>query len=255
MALQIEQAKATLYMGCGCTGWIVTRPTATKGAIVLTAGHCGKNNPETFAFGYQLRCGTTRGAPRSKTCKGKQLAREAGLDDYTVYELDKSCSYTKGISPFLLDIGEPPRGEGMYLMGHPNRRPKKISFQEVHDKGHHCELRGYFMRSGRSKRATYYCDTQGGNSGSPVISARTGYAFAIHSHGGCNGNQASANSGSLLKNSVGVLRQFGIPFVDRATTDILKEIQFTKKTACPVSKTQISLRNKRLEECKTTCMN
>jgi len=111
-----------------------------------------------------------------------------------------------------------------------------------------------FTSSG-SKRVQYYCDTQGGNSGSPVISARTGYAFAIHTWGGCNGNVMSANSGALLKNNVELLRQFEIPFVDRGTTDIFKEIQFIKKTVCPNSKTQASLGNKQLNACKTTCMN
>merc|ERR1719414_2447403 len=101
MALQIEQAKATLYMaGIGCTGWIVTRPTATKGAMVLTAGHCGSYDPETFVFDYDLTCGTTTGAPQTKSCTGTVLAREDPLDDYTVYELDKTCPYTNGVNPF-----------------------------------------------------------------------------------------------------------------------------------------------------------
>mmetsp|Transcript_70893 Transcript_70893/g.136762 ORF Transcript_70893/g.136762 Transcript_70893/m.136762 type:complete len:479 (+) Transcript_70893:33-1469(+) len=256
MALQISQSKATLMMGLGCTAWIVKLPTGSQGARVLTAGHCGRNDPETFYFDYNTPCGRKDShAVRGARCQGSRLAREETDDDYTLYELDPACQHVAGITPFLLDVGEPQRDEGMYLIGHPNRRPKKISFQEVHDDGHHCEVRSFFMRSSRSKRVRYYCDTQGGNSGSPVISSRTGYAFAIHSHGGCNRGQTSANSGSLLKNSVGVLRQFGIPFVDRSTTDILQQIHFTKKTVCPVSETQISLRDKKLDECRTTCMN
>lgn len=254
MALQISQAKATLYMSIGCTGWIVQLPTAAHGARVLTAGHCGARDPETFTFDFNTPC-QGGSAPRSKTCRGTQLARENPLDDYTVYELETSCPHVAGITPILLDVGEPATDEGMYLMGHPNRRPKKISFQEVHDDGHHCEVRGFFMRSGVSKRVTYYCDTQGGNSGSPVFSARTGYAFAIHSHGGCRNNLNSANSGSLLKNSIKVLTQFGIPFVDRSSTNIFKKIQFMERPACPGIKTKASLIKQTLEQCKTTCMN
>jgi len=254
MALQISQSKATLYMGLGCTGWVVQLPTASQGARVLTAGHCGRNNPETFSFEYNAACGGQSG-DTSKKCRGRQLAREDPLDDYTLYELEQGCPYVAGITPFLLDVGEPDPDEGMYLIGHPNRRPKKISFQEVHDDGHHCEVRGFFGR--QSKRVTYYCDTQGGNSGSPVISARTGYAFAIHSHGGCRtGQPMSANSGSLLKNSKSILQQFGIPFVDRSSRpDIFLNIQFTKKMACPVFQTEAKLTKKTLDECKMTCMN
>ena len=181
MPLQISQSKATLMMGLGCTAWIVKLPTGSQGARVLTAGHCGRNDPERFYFDFNTPCGGRDSqASKNKLCQGRRLARESALDDYTVYELDLACKYVQGITPFLLDVGEPALDEGMYLIGHPNRRPKKISFQEVHDDGHHCEVRSLFMRSGNSKRVKYYCDTQGGNSGSPVISARTGYAFAIH---------------------------------------------------------------------------
>lgn len=255
MALQISQSKATLLMSIGCTGWIVKLPTPTQGAMVLTAGHCGGRDPETFTFDYNKPCGGGT-APRNKRCTGKRLAREASLDDYTLYELDKGCSYVSGVTPILLDVGEPAKDEGMYLIGHPNMRPKLISFQEVHDDGHHCEVRSFFMRSGKSKRVTYYCDTQGGNSGSPVFSARTGYAFAIHSHGGCSrSNKNSANSGSLLKNSLHILQQYAIPYVDRATTDIFHKIQFLPKPACPASKTSATLSGKDPASCKTTCMN
>jgi len=258
MALQISQSKATLMMGLGCTAWIVKLPTGSQGARVLTAGHCGRNDPETFYFDYNTPCGRKDShAVRGARCQGSRLAREDTDDDYTLYELDPACQHVAGITPFLLDVGEPQKDEGMYLIGHPNMRPKKISFQEVHDDGHHCEVRSFFMRSGRSKRVTYYCDTQGGNSGSPVISSRTGYAFAIHSHGGCrSNNQNSANSGSLLKNSIRILRQFGIPFVDRSSRpDIFKNIKFTQKTDCPVFKTKADLKKNTPLDCKITCMN
>jgi len=255
MALQISQAKATLYMtGIGCTGWMVQSPTTVQGARVLTAGHCGGRDPETFVFEYDKPCGGGS-APRDKTCQGRQLAREANLDDYTVYELDINCPHVAGITPILLDVGEPAVDEGMYLIGHPNRRPKLISFQEVHDAGHHCEVRRFSMRSGVSKRVYYYCDTQGGNSGSPVFSARTGHAFAIHTHGGCGSNQNSANQGSLLKNSKNVLTQFGIPFVDRSSSDIFKKIQFIEKPKCPAMTTKVTLQKNTKDACKTTCMN
>merc|ERR1719277_1263212 len=158
--------------------------------------------------------------------------------------------------PILLDIGRPDADEGMYIIGHPNCRPQLLSHQEPHDDGHHCEVRHTFTRAG-SKRIRYYCDTQGGNSGSPVFSARTGYAFAIHSHGGCNGNKASQNWGGLLENpgNVAALTKYGIPFVNRKTTNIFKYEVFQKQTACEDHTGGVTLTPRTFDECKKLCVN
>jgi len=102
MPMQIIQSKATLMMGLGCTAWIVKLPTGSKGAMVLTAGHCGRNEQERFYFDFNTPCGGRDSqAVKNKMCQGKRLARESALDDYTVYELDLACQYVKGITPCI----------------------------------------------------------------------------------------------------------------------------------------------------------
>jgi len=108
-----------------------------------------------------------------------------------------------------------------------------------------------------SDRVSYYCDTQGGNSGSPVFSARTGYAFAIHSHGGCSGNKNSKNWGGLLENpgNVAAFNKYGIPYVNRQTTNIFKYEAFQKESSCFDHAGSVTLKQKTLDECKKLCVN
>jgi V8-like Glu-specific endopeptidase len=44
----------------------------------------------------------------------------------------------------------------------------------------------------------YVTDTEGGNSGSPVIDAATGYAVGVHTHGGCSTTGTGNNNGTSL---------------------------------------------------------
>jgi len=261
MALPIKQAAATLYMACGCTGWIVTKPRYGQGALVLTAGHCGENEEEQFYFNYNHPCGSTDSRRRrvwgqssnAISCNGTRKARKANPDDYTIYELHTDCSSADSVTPFMLDVGMPEQGEGIYIIGHPNRRPKQISFEEVHDEGHHCVLRQNDDKG--SKRLTYFCDTQGGNSGSPVISTRTGFAIAVHTHGGCDKNKDSANSGSWLGNFKNVLEQFHIPCFDRRQNDIFKQFEFVPKNYCRTAVKYDELVGKTKTLCETRCVN
>jgi V8-like Glu-specific endopeptidase len=50
--------------------------------------------------------------------------------------------------------------------------------------------------SGNTMR--YVTDTQGGNSGSPIIDEATGYSVGVHSHGGCNSSGGNNNGTSLF---------------------------------------------------------
>lgn len=253
-----SQARATarMMMGGCCTAWLVKAATANRGALMLSTGHCGSAQTAQFNFDYvQAACG--KPAPSMMTCSGTKLSVDSARDEHAIYELVKPCVPADAATPILLDIGVPAIGEGMYLLGHPNCRPSLLSHQEVHDKGHHCEVRSVSTWGTGSQRISYYCDTQGGNSGSPVFSARTGHAFAIHSHGGCSGNKNSANWGGLLKNpgNVAAFNTYGIPYVDRASTDIYKYETFVKKTTCFDHAGSATLTGKTLAQCKQLCVN
>jgi hypothetical protein len=251
-----SQARAVAQMKpIGCTAWLVKASTSNQGALMLSTGHCGSDSTATFRFDYiKDACGNS---VQEVQCKGTRLSVEANKDEHAIYELEKSCSTVDARTPILLDIGRPDIGEGMYIIGHPNWRPQLLSHQEVHDTGHHCEVRSISKWGTGSDRVSYYCDTQGGNSGSPVFSARTGYAFAIHSHGGCSGNKFSKNWGGLLENpgNVAALNKYGIPYVNRKTANIFKYETFQKEASCFDHAGSVTLAQKTFDECKKLCVN
>lgn len=254
-----SQARATAKMSMGgcCTAWLVKDATADRGALMLTTGHCASKTSATFIFDYANTCGSSSGGSESNKCLGKRISAETVKDEQGIYELEKSCSHADTVTPIHLDVGIPDVGEGMYVIGHPMCKPQVLSHQEAHDEGHHCEVRKPSFSNGKSLRASYYCDTQGGNSGSPVFSARTGYAFAIHSHGGCRTSQQSANSGGLLGNS-GVIKafdEFQIPYVNRKAVDLMKYEEFIEEQVCFDHDQFVDINQKSLSECKALSVN
>jgi len=250
-----KQARATAKMTMGgcCTAWLVKGKTANTGALMLTTGHCATSQTADFQFDYYTKCNDTAKNHGPK-CRGTKRNAETSKDEQGIYELALACKVADTIDPILLDVGVPPQGEGMYVIGHPNCRPSLLSHEEVHDKGDHCKVTSTFNRRG-SRRISYVCDTQGGNSGSPVFSARTGYAFAIHSHGGCHAG-GGANSGGLLANTgvKAAFDLFGIPYVDRAKTNIFAYDSFSPHQ-CRTSPENHVLAGKNLQECKDLCIN
>jgi len=298
MAIPLQQAAATLYMqNQKCTAFIVREPRKNQGALVMTSGVCSvkkvdwynmvhRRKSDDFIFNYNAQCGHSRKLPENK-CQGDLLEyQESGkprgggyahsfLNDYSIYELHKNCDYAKYVKPIKLDVGMPEplpytqSGEGIYIIGHPSDQPKKISFAETHGKGNHCALRGNqkeedWTRHGHVKRSstrlTYVCDTTGtGSNGSPVISARTGWAIAVHTDGGCK----KINSGSWLGNSKEIFQKLDIPFVDRGQRVCVGKLCYpslfkgysTQKYRCPkFTKYHRSLRTT-FRQCKELCEN
>merc|ERR1719326_971357 len=256
-----RNALATIYLSCGCTGWKVKHADEAtgRGSLFLTAGHCGNAEVLDGTYNYKTNCaGDGDGWDHAITFELTRLAREEEKDEYTLYELTGDCPHDANVEPILLDAAPPIEGQGMFLIGHPNRRPQLVSHQEVHDEGHHCEVRSLETGCGDSTRATYYCDTQGGNSGSPVFSSRTGHAWAIHTHGGCNDDLSSANSGGIIANIVDVLDEWSIPYIDSRTTDVTVDIAFVEQAQCaqfPDADSFQSVSTETQAECEHLCEN
>jgi len=101
---------------------------------------------------------------------------------------------------------------------------------------------------------SYYCDTSGGNSGSPVFSARTGYAIGIHSHGGCRWGR---NWGGWLGNAgiIDAFDQFQIPYVDRANaTGLFQYETFVQETQCKDHSYSVDISVSSLANCQKLCV-
>lgn len=267
MNLQAQQAAAILYLQqAGCTGWIVKQPTDNQGALVLTAGHCGQFEVEKFWFIDNHLCGDGRngsGRLRATTCNGTRKAQDSVFDEYAIYELGKDCHPAETVTPIMLDVGMPEEGEGIYVLSHPNWWQKQVTLEAVHDEGLHCVLReskkehkwGFFWRR-TSTGLTYFCDTQGGNVGGPVISTRTGFAVAVHTSRGCSVlDPSTANVGSWLGNSKSIFHQFQIPFFDRGQNNAVTVFEFLAKEHLPAGAKFDVLPGKTKQQCERTCAN
>lgn len=173
-----------------CTGWIAGDNR------LLTNNHCFTSNAEArvteVQFGYEcVRC--AGGATRNpvKVNGAKVLASQWELDFtlFTVADPERIAHLP------ALEISPAPVGlhDKIYIPEHPGGGPLRIaasSTSEPDGLGSRC-LVGDEQRRGRAKATdfAYRCDTEGGSSGSPVISRATGKVVGIHHFGGCP-NQA-----------------------------------------------------------------
>ena len=95
-----------------------------------------------------------------------------------------------------IDNRVPSVGEKIFIPQHAGARDKEIAIFDtsLDEADKRCEVKstmtGYCRGGGAYNDVYYSCDTEGGTSGSPVISVDTGKVVALHHcGGGCNGNK------------------------------------------------------------------
>lgn len=273
MLQQRKQSAATLMMSkvdrrSSCTGFVVKSP-GERGALVLSVGHCANEGTRAdpappfigvtqrrFFFNYTRPCDELGQASADKNCIGTLVDFDylpKPRDVYSLWELDTACPFAAEVEPIQLDVGVPPAGEGIYIIGHPAGRPQVISHEEPHAEGFHCVVQSVDLTDVGSAngRAEYVCDTLGGGSGSPVFSSRTGRAFAIHKAGprsGCDDDKP--NSGVMLQGIIDVLEKHGIGSVNRAPIQVQP---FVQGDLCPGE--SVPLPGKNQFECENLCIN
>jgi len=113
-----------------------------------------------------------------------------------------------------LDNRQPPVNEEIYIPQHPGGRPKELGIFDSNYSGANCRVLSY--GSGCSPTdMKYTCDTEGGSSGSPVLSRSTHKVVALHHCGGaCNGNL-----GAPIYMFYSEIEQFLTPCVTNADCD------------------------------------
>jgi lysyl endopeptidase len=155
---------------------------------MLTNHHCFTETQEAqnteVWFGYDcVACGADLANAPVKVRGEEVLATSKSLD-YTLFTVDDF----ERIERFgYLELSDEParKGEAIYIPQHPAGRPTEIAMESSVDGGN-CVVKdevydGYVTGSDVS----YYCDTEFGSSGSPVLSRDSHEVIALHHFGGC----------------------------------------------------------------------
>ena len=219
---------ARLVMSGGglCTTWRVGPDNR-----MFTNNHCIATASATASaevwFNYQLStCGGTSATPTKVA--GDQMLRTDTTLDYTLYTV-KNFSTIAGFGYLGLETRAATLNEEIMIAGHPGGRQKELSVVSDRDGGGRCRVNSASTSgNGTNTDIGYYCDTEGGSSGSPVIARASHKAIALHHLGG------SINKGakmSLIWPQVST--HFGgvVPDGDNGTTPTTYSISGTITTS------------------------
>jgi lysyl endopeptidase len=166
-----------------CTGWRIGAQNR-----MLTNNHCFTNSAEAYDtevwFNYQCaKCGGYDVYQPTKVWGAKVIATDRTYD-YTLFSVDKFESVRK-FGHLMLDTKRPAKNQELYVPQHPAGEPTRIA-GSLGDRAGNCTVSnpGYDGYAPGSDVA-YFCDTEGGSSGSPVLSRTTDKVVALHHFGGC----------------------------------------------------------------------
>lgn len=186
-----SRAVAKLLIGGGgsCTTWRVGNTNR-----MLTNKHCFSTQSQVSAsemqFNFQCAtCGGNNPGAGTKVSGATLLRVSSGgsnLLDYTLYSVNNFTAI-QGFGTLFLETRSAVNGERIYIPGHGDGRPKRLSIYDNTQGGANCTVRSAAYTS---TQMSYSCDTSGGNSGSPVLSANH-RVIALHHLGGCPNNQGA----------------------------------------------------------------
>ncbi|BDS12423.1 trypsin-like peptidase domain-containing protein [Aureispira anguillae] len=186
-----------------CTGWLL----GCEGHV-MTNNHCVGNATDAgntdFLFDYQYSACTGTSSLTATTVATsatfiKTSPYPSGLD-YTLLKLPTNPTATYGY--LSLSSVAPSVGDRIYIIGHPGGRRKEITVNSDQDASGFAQVNTLTTNGMR-----YYADTEGGSSGSPVLSNSSNLVYSIHNTGGCtNGSHGRcdkliADIGSDMPNS------------------------------------------------------
>ncbi|HEU4425616.1 MAG TPA: serine protease [Pilimelia sp.] len=165
-----------------CTGWRVGNTNR-----LLTNNHCVSSASGIRATEVQFEfqcatCGGNNPLPGTKV-GGAELLRTSGSLDYTLFSVNNFSSIQR-FGTLFLDVRSARQGERIYIPGHGDVKPKRLSIFETEQNGPVCTVRN----PDRGVDIAYNCDTSGGNSGSPVLAGSSHRVIALHHTGRCPSN-------------------------------------------------------------------
>jgi hypothetical protein len=167
-----------------CTGWRLGPDNR-----VVTNNHCFAESRSAYNtevwFNYQCAvCGGWEVFRPTKVWGNRVLLTDPTLD-LTVFTVE-NFEQVRRFGYLTLEQRPAVAGEEVLIPQHPAGEPNMIAASSDEDRSGTCAVvdpayDGY----ARNSDVSYYCDTEGGSSGSPVLSRRTGRVIALHHFGGC----------------------------------------------------------------------
>jgi hypothetical protein len=166
-----------------CTGWRI----GPKNRMV-TNNHCLSKSAGAYQtevwFNYQCAACGGFGVFKPTKVWGAKVLASAHVLDYTLF----TVSNFKAVQKFgylMLDPVRPAKDQQLYVPQHPAGEPTRIAGRLGDRAGNCAVVDPAFDGYARNSDVSYFCDTEGGSSGSPVLSRRTHKVVALHHFGGC----------------------------------------------------------------------
>jgi hypothetical protein len=167
-----------------CTAWRVGPNNR-----LLTNNHCVSSTSDVRGseLWFNYECAQCDGYEVQRVTKvmGDQLLATDHTLDYSLFSVRGFDAITK--FGFLeMDLGEVRSGEQLFIPQHPRGLPTEIALNDPGERNGNCAIDDpiyYGYEEGTD--VSYFCDTDGGSSGSPVLSSETQKVVALHHFGGC----------------------------------------------------------------------
>ncbi|MGC4808800.1 trypsin-like serine peptidase [Micromonospora sp. DT233] len=194
-------AKLLISGGGACTTWRVGNTNR-----MLTNKHCFSTQSAVsgseMQFNYQCAtCGGSNPGAGTKVSGATLYKVSSGGSselDYALYSVNNFASI-QGFGTLYLATTATTNGTRIYIPGHGDGNPKRLSIYEDTQNGTTCSVRN---ANYNTSNISYSCDTSGGNSGSPVLNG-SHRVVALHHLGGCPSNQGA--KAHLIYNQISTL--------------------------------------------------
>ncbi len=163
---------------------------------LLTNHHCFSESWQAERtevwFGYA--CTTCGGSERTNPIKveGQRVLGTSSDLDYTLFSVDDFAAIER-FGSLTLSTDDARRGEAIYIPQYPAGRPAEIALKSAVDGGNCVIAKTDYDGYVKGSDIAYYCDTEFGSSGSPVLSRDTHEVLALHHFGGCPNSGVKAS--------------------------------------------------------------
>jgi hypothetical protein len=155
---------------------------------MFTNQHCLENqqwlDASSFYFNYEkAECEGTQLKP-VRVVSGNELLATHSLLDFALFTIDNLQNVAQ-FGYLEIDPRVPIQGEEIYMAGHYDGLPKTLALESDMNGSGMCEVDAPIHPIVGAREMGYFCDTSGGQSGSPVI-ARSDYRVIALHHAGYN---------------------------------------------------------------------